>query len=289
MHVKSLSIVVLLASLGLVVSSTATASVSDAASARTPAGAPVALKPAPAATHHRLSAVRGVPQGAPRAALQAQPTLPKPSARQWPFPERFPRTSGTGRLGRGASFWSDWLFDDHGATAPTGSPVSPTALNSSLAPTQGVASYPPGPAKNNGADIFRTAVGLTSKASYWRVDWTTLVNKTVPIAEWTFDTDNNAKTGTSNWPAAAGVHSAGIDKALVVSAKGAELISTKTGKTINVAAHGGAVTVNRKVRSFIVRIPRRLLPVSGRWRIRTTARVSTSPRASSGRCRASTT
>jgi hypothetical protein len=209
-----------------------------------------------------------VPQGAPRAALQAEPTLPKPSATQWPFPERFPRTSGTGRLGGGASFWTDWLFDDHGAAAPSGTPVSPTALNSSLAPTQGVASYPPGPAKDNGADIFRTAVGLTRKASYWRVDWTTLVNKSVPIAEWTFDTDNSAKTGTSTWPAAAGVHSAGIDKALVVSAKGAELISTKSGKTINVVAHGGALTVNRKVRSFIVRIPRRLLHVSGRWRIR---------------------
>ena len=212
--------------------------------------------------------MRGVPQGAPAAALRSQPSLPVPAHKQWPFPDRFPRTSGTGRLGGGASFWSDWLFDDHGATAPSGGPVSPASLNSNLAPTQGVASYPAGPARNNGADIFRTAVGLTRQASYWRVDWTTLTKATVPIAEWTFDTDNRAKTGTSTWPAAAGVHSAGIDKALVVSATGAELITTKNGKTTNVVKHGGRLTVNRRTRSFIVRIPRRLLPVNGRWRIR---------------------
>jgi hypothetical protein len=218
--------------------------------------------------HRHLGRVPGIPQGAPAAARRAEPSLPEPAHKQWPFPDRFPRTSGTGRLGGGASFWSDWLFDDHGATAPSGGPVSPASLNSDLAPTQGVASYPAGPAKNNGADIFRTAVGLTAKASYWRVDWTTLTKPGVPIAEWTFDTDNRSATGTSTWPAAAGVHSAGIDKALVVSAAGAELISTKTGKTTNVTAHGGRLTVNRKARSFIVRIPRRLLPVNGRWRVR---------------------
>jgi len=171
--------------------------------------------------------------------------------------------------------WTDWLFDDHGATAPTGAPVSPASLDSSLAPTQGVASYPAGPARNNGADIFRTAVGVTPKASYWRVDWTTLVNNDVPIAEWTFDTDDNAKTGTSTWPAGAGVHSAGIDQALVVSAKGAELINTRTGASTNVVAHGGSLAVNHRVRSFIVRIPRRLLPVSGRWRIRLASGLAT--------------
>jgi hypothetical protein len=217
---------------------------------------------------HHLKPVAGIPKGVPAAALQKEPRLPKPSHRQWPFPEHFPRTSGTGRLGGGASFWTDWLYDDHGATAPSGAPVSPTALNSSLAPTQGVAEYPKGPAKNNGADIFRAAVGLTAKASYWRVDWNTLAKNHVPIAEWTFDTDNKAKTGTSAWPANAGVHSKGIDRALVVSSKHAELINTRTGKKRNVVKHGGRLTVNHKVRSFIVRIPRRVLPVSGRWRIR---------------------
>jgi hypothetical protein len=200
--------------------------------------------------------------------LRPAAALPRPSRRQWPFPDAFSRTSGAGRLAGGASLWTDFLFDDHGATAPTGTPVSPAALDSTLAPTQGVAAYPSGPARNNGADIFRAAVGLTHKASYWRVDWTTLVKPDVPIAEWTFDTDDNAKTGTSTWPAQAGVASPGIERALVVSAKGARLVDTRTGKSVNVAAHGGRLTVNRRVRSFIVRIPRRLLSVGGSWRIR---------------------
>jgi Prolyl oligopeptidase family len=212
----------------------------------------------------------------PRAALQAEPALPTPTRTQWPFPSSFSRTSGTGRLAGGASLWTDWVFDDHGAAAPSGAPISPAALNSTLAPTQGIATYPAGPAKNNGADIFTAAVGLTAKASYWRVDWNTLVNDNVPIAEWTFDTDDNAKTGTSTWPAAAGVHSAGIDTALVVSAKGAELIDTTTGKSTDVVAHGGRLTVNHRVHSFIVRIPRRLLPVSGSWRIRLASGLASS-------------
>jgi hypothetical protein len=265
---KSLSAVALLAALGMV-----------AATAASAGGVAVAAPHAAAATHphHKLRRIAGLPQGVPRAALERQPRLPKPSKQQWPFPERFPRTSGTGRLGGGASFWTDWIFDDHGATAPSGAPVSPAALNSTLAPTQGVAAYPAGPAKNNGADIFRAAVGLTRKASYWRVDWNTLVSKKVPIAEWTFDTDHNAKTGTSAWPAKAGVSSAGINKALVVSAKGgARLSNTRTGKSVNVVNHGGSLTINRRVRSFIVRIPRRLLRVHGSWRIRLASGLASS-------------
>jgi len=201
--------------------------------------------------------------------------LPEPSHKQWPFPNSFPRTSGTGRLAGGASLWSDFLFDDHGATAPTGTPVSPAAMQSNLAPTQGVAAYPAGPAKNNGADIFRAAMGLTHRASYWRVDWTTLVNKRVPIAEWTFDTDNHVSTGGSQWPAAAGVASPGIDKALVVSGTHAFLVNVKSGKRTNLLRHGGSLTVNRRSRSFVVRIPRRLLHVHGNWRVRLASGLAT--------------
>jgi hypothetical protein len=216
-----------------------------------------------APTTHRLH-VSGIARGAPRAAVQAEPALPRPSHKQWPFPDRFPRTDGTGRLARGASLWTDFLFDDHGATAPSSAPVSPAATQSSLAPTQGVAAYPAGPAKNNGADIFRAAVGETRKATYWRVDWTTLVKPTVPIAEWAFDTDNSAKTGASAWPAGAGVTSPGIDRALVVSAQGAEVVNPVTGKSHPV----GRLVINRPARSFIVRVPRRALRVNGKWRIR---------------------
>jgi hypothetical protein len=216
----------------------------------------------------KIKRIAGLPAGVPKAALLAQPKLPEPSHGTWPFPNDFSRTSGTGLLSGGASLWTDWLFDDHGAAAPTGLPLAAGATTSLLAPTQGLASYPAGAAHGNGADIFRTAVGLTKQASYWRVDWNTLVNPDVPIAEWALDTDDNASTGVSRWPANAGVHSPGIDKALVVSAKAVQLVDTRDGKVTNVLAHGGALTVDRASQSFVVRVPRSLLPVSHDWRIR---------------------
>jgi len=142
--------------------------------------------------------VPGIPSGAPPAALQSEPTLP--AAHGWSFGDRFPRTSGTGRLGNGASFWTDFVYDDHGAVGP-GQGDSPA----SLAPAKGSYSYADANAHGNGADIFRTAVGADRKATYWRVDWTTLADPNVPIAEWTMDTDHNASTGGSTWPAGAGV------------------------------------------------------------------------------------
>jgi hypothetical protein len=79
--------------------------------------------------------VAGLPSGAPPAAQRPEPRLPTPAA--WPFPESFPRTSGTGRLDAGASYWSDFLDDDHGAQ---GSTVAPPA--SGLAPSKGTYVYP---------------------------------------------------------------------------------------------------------------------------------------------------
>ncbi|HVV74759.1 MAG TPA: peptidase [Mycobacteriales bacterium] len=214
------------------------------------------------------SRLPGLPLGVPKAALLAEPKLPEPSHAVWPFPSAFSRTSGTGRLDDGALLWTDWVYDDHGAAAPTGLPLSADSTVSLLAPTQGLASYPDGPAHGNGADIFRAGVGLTRSASYWRVDWNTLVDPSVPIAEWTFDTDDSSSTGTAAWPADAGVTSPGIDKALVVTARSAWLYDVRTGQAVDVVSHGGALAVDARSRSFVVRVPRSLLEVTGRWRIR---------------------
>jgi pimeloyl-ACP methyl ester carboxylesterase len=141
-----------------------------------------------------------------------------------------------------------------------------------FAPAHGTYIYPSGPADNDGADIFRAAVGLTPKATIWRVDWNTLVDPSVPIAEWTFDTDNNAHTGASTWPADANVSSPGIKKALVVSAKGAELINAVTGKTIA----SFPTSVDMASQSFLVTIPRSVMPVRGAWRVRLAAGLANS-------------
>ncbi len=208
-------------------------------------------------------ATEDVPAGAPAAAHRPEPRLSPPDG--WPFAQRLSRTSGTGRLHGGASYWSDFVYDDHGAALPGALTVDNVAK---LAPTQGVYEYPAGPARGNGADVFVAAVGATARATYWRVDWNTLADPKVPIAVWTFDTDDSTSTGTSTWPAAAGVTSPGIDKALVVSSRGAWLHDLRRGTSVDVRARGGRLVVDRSTRSFVVRVPRSVLPASGQWRIR---------------------
>ena len=205
-----------------------------------------------------------MPTDVPAAASAAPPSLPEPSSTAWPFPSTFPQTSGTGRLAGGASLWSDFVYDDYGASeSSTGCPPRAIDQSSGLAARQGDYVYPSGPANNNGADIFRAGVGVHGGFSYWRVDWVTLADPNVPIAEWALDTDNNAATGASAWPAGAGVSSAGIDQALVVSSRGAWLVNPVTGARTDVLANGGTLTVDRNAKSFIVAVPRALLPVSG--------------------------
>jgi dienelactone hydrolase len=212
-----------------------------------------------------------MPADVPAAASTRAPTLPEPASTAWPFPSTFPQTSGTGRLAGGASLWSDFVYDDYGASGVQGLPTSSFDQSSGLAGRQGDYVFPSGAASNNGADIFRAGVGLKGGYSYWRVDWLTLADPKVPIAEWTFDTDNNPTTGASAWPASAGVSSPGIDQALVVSSRGAWLVNPLTGLRTDLVAHGGKLTVDPTAKAFIVAIPTRLLPVSGNWRVRLAA------------------
>lgn len=210
--------------------------------------------------------IPGLPSGVPAAAIAPEPGLPEPSKSEWPFPSDFSHTSGTGLLSGGASLWTDFLYDDHG---PLGSAVGIAKAEevSTLAPVHGGFAYPEGPADNDGADIFTAAVGYTKKATYWRVDWNTLANRQIPIAEWTFATGSATPTATEEWPANARLRSSGVQYALVVSAQRAQLLEAATGKVlaqlqpqVNTAAH-----------SFIVRVPTSVLPVSGSWQVRLAA------------------
>ena len=217
-----------------------------------------AVTPAPPAPPSELVVVDGMPEGVPAAALRPEPELPAPAG--WPFGEEFPRTCGTSRFAGGALFWTDFLYDDHGATGvlvdiPTGG----------LTPPRGTYIYPAGPAARNGADIFRVAVGLTETDTWWRVDWNTLLDPSVPIALFTFDTDR-ATTTTDEWPAGAGVRSAGIDLALLVSAAGARLIDLTTHASTPVEH-----TVDMESRSFLARLPRSMVEPTGTWTVRLAA------------------
>jgi pimeloyl-ACP methyl ester carboxylesterase len=217
-----------------------------------------AVTPAPPAPPSELVVVDGMPEGVPAAALRPEPQLPTPAG--WPFGEEFPRTCGTARLAGGAVFWTDFLYDDHGAT---GIPVDiPTG---GLVPPHGTYVYPRGPAAGNGADIFRVAVGLTETHTWWRIDWNTLLDPSIPIALFTFDTDRG-QAPTSAWPARAGVRSAGIDSALLVSAAGARLIDLASDASTPVEH-----TVDMESRCFLAQVPRTLVEPTGTWTVRLAA------------------
>lgn len=200
----------------------------------------------------------GLPAGVPPAALRAEQPLPRPAG--WQGSEAFARTSGSGRLDGGSLLWTDWLYDDHGGV---GVPTNPVETAGTPNPF-GSWGYPAGPAAGNGADVFRAGVHLTPTATQWRVDWNTLLDPAVPLAVWTFDTDADPATGVAAWPAGAGVTSPGLERALVVSARGATLLDL-TGSTPPRAL---PTTVDRAARSFVVTVPRRDLPVQGRWTVR---------------------
>lgn len=215
---------------------------------------PAAAAPAPPA---ELVVVDGMPEGVPPAARRPEPTLPAPSG--WPFGEAFPRTCGAGRVAGGAVFWTDFLYDDHGAT---GLPVGDLKIQ---APPRGTYVYPDGPAAGNGADIFRVAIGITDTHTWWRIDWNTLVDASVPIALFTFDTDRD-KAGSDEWPAGAGVRTAGIDTALLVSGSGAVLIDLSTRVSTPVEHSADLAS-----QSFVAKIPRSLLEPTGSWTVRLVA------------------
>lgn len=202
--------------------------------------------------------VNGMPEGVPRAALRSEPRLPSPAG--WPFGEDFPRTCGTGRYSAGAVFWTDFLYDDHGAAgARVRLPVG------RVVPPKGTYVYPDGPAAGNGADIFRAAIGLTGTDTWWRVDWNTLLDPSVPIALFGIDT-GRGRAAEEDWPAGSGVRSAPIDVALLISATGAWLIDVPTRSATEVNR-----IVDRDSRTFLARVPRNLIEPGGTWTVRLVA------------------
>jgi hypothetical protein len=96
-----------------------------------------AVAPVSPAPPSELVVIDGMPEGVPAAALRPERALAAPAS--WPFGEDFPRTCGTGRFAGGALFWTDFLYDDHGANGvpvgiPTGGLVPPlSGLSSSTA------------------------------------------------------------------------------------------------------------------------------------------------------------
>lgn len=201
-----------------------------------------------------------LPSGGPPALHSELPDLPEPSG--WPFGGVAPRTSGTGRYAGGAHVWTDFLYDDHGA-------VGGVPRNESVgAVSFGSYTYPEPEQAGNGADLFRVGVGLDRRRTWWRIDWNTLVDPSVPIAAFVMDADADPTTGVAAWPAGANVSSPGIERALIVAGTGAWLLDLESGTRSAVEELGGTHDVDPDARSFVVSVPRADLPVSGTWTLR---------------------
>lgn len=233
--------------------------------------APNPATPAPGSVAAQLAdsvpGIPGLPTGVPPAATAPPPVLPEPPASQWPFPSDFSQTEGTGLVQGGASLWTDFVYDDHGAEDPANQNGS-----SDLAPVHGGYTYPTGPGYDaNNADIFTAAVGYDGSATYWRVDWNSMPDPSIPIAEWTMTPSGDTASLTPTWPANAGVStSTGIEYALVVDSTEGELIDAATGAEMATFP----TQVDDAARSFVVRIPTSVLAVSGDWSIQLASGLS---------------
>ena len=204
---------------------------------------PVESKPAPPVP---------LPPRLPPAAYVAEPVLPVPAG--WTHREAFPRTSGTGRLSDGALYWTDFLYDDHGAQ---GDPTAGQARWATYGSPSGSYLYPEGKAHNNGADIFRLAIGRRPGKTRWRVDWTTLADPNLPIVAFGLDRDNKNATDIGDWPGVGRLRGLGTDSVLIVSSRGAWLDGRRVADT----------SVDMATRSFVVTLPDAVLPAGGLWTV----------------------
>ena len=194
-------------------------------------------------------AASGLPPGVAPAALRPEATLPAPPA--WPFSEAFPRTSGTGRIVRGALLWTDFLYDDNGAASGPGLGESAGAW------PYGTYRYPDPKAAGNGADIFRAGIGLDANGdTYWRVDWNTLTDARIPAAAFGIQADY-AGVSPEPWGGNVGVSSTNVDHTLVITAAGAFFDGRRVAPTAVDVASG----------SFVVRLPGRLFEASDRMKV----------------------
>lgn len=205
-----------------------------------------------ATTSHRPT----LPPGLPPATYVPEPALP--AAAGWGLPDAFPRVSGTGRLAHGAVYWSDFLYDDHGAV---GNPAAGQAAYGTYTTPSGSYTYPEGPDANNGADILRVAIAKVAGATRWRVDWNTLAD---PIAAFLLDTGDGGAEG------AAGLTAPGTDAVLTVTRRRAvlDLVDSTPPAELPVA-------VDTLARTFVVDVPDAILPAAGTWQVRMVSGRST--------------
>lgn len=209
--------------------------------------------PPPANENQRLGSV---PSGAPPAAFGREPALSTNSA--WPFDEGAPRTMGTGRYAHGAYYWTDFIYDASGAK---GANVPVYRIGT---PSGGSLHYPDDNMAGNGADIFVVGLGADENDLYFRVDWQTLLDVSVPVAAFAIDFRDG---GFDAWPGIPGLSTPGIDVVVFVSNNGV-LVDFNDGDGPQQPI-GGKIEADRTSRSFVARLPRDVIDPDAfpEWRV----------------------
>lgn len=215
---------------------------SSSSSSNTSAGG----QPGPGPSNPPVS-LGSVPSGAPPAALTSAVPLPQNPA--WIFAEGAPKTSGTGRYAHGAFYWTDFLYDASGAKG-VNIPVYRVGT-----PSGGSLHYPDENMAGNGADIFRVGIGLDNGTTFWRVDWQTLLDTSVPVAA--FGIDYKAG-GSDEWPGISGLRTEGIDAVIFLSSASV-LVDFKDG---NGPQSFGDINHHLPSQSFVAELPASLFGIS---------------------------
>lgn len=168
-------------------------------------------------------------------------------------PELGPLISGTSSYVGGTFVWTDYVYDDQGASTD-GRPGG-----------NGEGGYPPG--LENSADFVQLQIGLGEGALEVTAILQTLNDRHVPVLGVAFDTDADAATGAAHLPGGAWSPAAplGVDVLLVVRGGGAELLRHADGVWRQVAEFPATVDEARNL--LAVRIPPDILhPGSATWR-----------------------
>ncbi|MBB3046465.1 putative esterase [Litorivivens lipolytica] len=195
---------------------------------------------------------RGLPEGVPEAARGQEPALVVPPA--WPFPEGAPRTSGTGRYAHGAFYWTDFIYDAHGAVG-----ANPPLYRVGT-PSGGSFEYSEPAMAGNGADIFRVGIGRADGNLMLRVDWQTLIDLAVPIAAFAIDFREGGQDAV---PGISNLSAPGIDAVIFLSDSGLLIDNLDGAGPVPL----GTVQTDLASRSFVGLLPEGVFSYDRTWQL----------------------
>ena len=158
--------------------------------------------------------------------------------------------SGTSSYVSGTYVWTDYAYDDRGASSSSGS--------------DGSAAYPTG--LSNAADLIQLQLSETPSGLQVRAILETLLDSSVPILAVGFDTDQSPATGAATLPGGRWTTqgSLGLEQLVVITGSGGKLLSWKDGAWVEAGEF--SATVDPVTNVMEATVPTNLLnPGTATW------------------------